>query len=82
MSVAKAYAKALYEAACENKSPAEIIRLCDEIEKSLSQHNSLIANHRELRIALEGPVATAREKGAILSEIGRKLGVNELLARL
>lgn len=81
MSVAKAYAKALYEAACENKTPAEITRLCDEIEKALAQINSLVANSRELRIALEGPIATAREKAAILDEVGRKLGVSELFGR-
>jgi F-type H+-transporting ATPase subunit delta len=81
MSVAKAYAKALYETACENRAPAEIVSACDEIEKGLGNLNSLIQSHRELKMVLEAPLATAREKTAIVADLSRKLVLPDLLTR-
>jgi F-type H+-transporting ATPase subunit delta len=81
MSVAKSYAKALYEVAAENKAQAEVTRACDEIEKGLAEMNGLIAANRDLKIALESPLAAAREKVAIVADLSKKLGLSDVLAR-
>lgn len=81
MSVAKAYAKALYEAASETKSPAEIGKTCDELQKQLDQVLQVFDASREAEIALVGPVTTSREKAALMDAISKKIGATVLLER-
>jgi F-type H+-transporting ATPase subunit delta len=78
MSVANAYAKALFQAAVDGKADA---RKLDEIEQQLEAVVSAINSTPAARIALLGPVTTVREKVAVLGEIGKKVGAGELFGR-
>ncbi len=60
MSVAKSYAKALYEVARDESS----------VETQLEVFLKILDDSRELRVALFGPVSTAKEKAAITTSIG------------
>lgn len=75
MSVAKSYAKALYETARSANQPAE------PIERELEQFEKALKGSREASIALVGPLTTAKEKIALTEAIGQKLGVSELAQR-
>ncbi len=81
MNVARTYAKVLYETACENKAPQEVARTCDELERVLSELAALIESSHELRVALEGPVVSAKEKAALMLAIGERAGQSELMSR-
>lgn len=81
MSVAKAYAKALYEAAAEGKGQTELSKTCEELEKQLHAFSSAVNGAKESQIVLEGPITTAREKAALITTIAEKLGLHPLLGR-
>jgi F-type H+-transporting ATPase subunit delta len=81
MNVARTYAKVLYETACENKNTPEVAKTCDELERALSQLAGLIKTNHDLRVVLESPIATGKEKSAVLAALGEKLGQPDLLNR-
>ncbi|HAR42216.1 MAG TPA: ATP synthase F1 subunit delta [Bdellovibrionales bacterium] len=69
MSVAHSYAKALYEAAIDStKTELQLDQIAAEIDKLVA----LVAGHKELRIVLNGPLASAKEKGAVLDAVFSK----------
>ena len=71
MSVAKSYAKALYEVARDESS----------VETQLEVFLKILDDSRELRVALFGPVSTAKEKAAITTSIAKQLGFSVLTTR-
>jgi len=69
MSVAISYAKALCEVATEAQSPATTL---DRIEAELETIVQLVNTSKELRIILYGPLASAKEKSAVIEAICKK----------
>lgn len=78
MSVANSYARALYEAAKENGSTVENM---DQMEQQLDVLCSMIDGSKDARIALLGPVTTAKEKTAVLEEVSKKVGFSPILTK-
>lgn len=81
MSVARTYAKALYEAACEKQGQAAVSKTCDEFEKQLDSLLASLKSSREMEIALVAPITTPREKAALVDAISKKMGLSDLLSR-
>ena len=75
MSVARSYAKAIFETAKAENVPVE------PIEKELELFANGIAGSREAHIALFGPVTTAKEKMAATEAISQKMGLSDLARR-
>ena len=76
MSVAKSYAKALFETAQEMKqSPQEI----KGFEKKLLEFHEFITSSKEIKIALLGPTTGNKEKGAVVKVFGKSLGLPQTL---
>lgn len=75
MSVAKSYARALYETAKAANTPVE------PIENELKLFAEAVEGQRDASIALIAPVTTAREKMAIVESISQKMGLSELTRR-
>ncbi len=78
MSLAKSYARALYEAAVETK--VDISGL-DRLGAGLLVFALTIDSHKEARVALCGPATSSREKMSIVEELCRKFGFPDLLSR-
>lgn len=79
MSVATAYAKALYLAAIESKAAPEAAALCDTAQKQLDALVSAVDSSKELQIALHSPVTTAKEKADIVQALANKSGAPTLV---
>ncbi len=78
MSVAKAYARALFEAARDAGASSQGY---DTLESEMAQFNGLLGASRDLRIALTGPVASGKEKVAIVEQLAGKAAVSALFSR-
>ena len=79
MSVAKSYAKALYETAiAQTNGHSQGLAKLDEQLESFSK---LLASSKDLHTALCGPIATAKEKTAIVEALAKKGGIGETLTR-
>jgi len=78
MSVATAYAKALYEAAIEEKATASTL---DQIDKELEVVVQAVTGSKQMEAALFGSITTAKEKANILRDLAQKAGANHLVAR-
>jgi F-type H+-transporting ATPase subunit delta len=76
MSVAKAYASALYEAGMDAKLPASEL---DRIEAQLEELDKLLDSSREARLALLSPVVSAKEKAAFVTALGQKAGYSPMV---
>lgn len=70
MSVARSYAKALFEAVLESKMPAADL---NKIEIQLGSLIELLGSSKDLRTALFSPATSAREKMALMHELQKKL---------
>jgi F-type H+-transporting ATPase subunit delta len=81
MSVAKAYAKALFEAAAEGKSQAELTRVCDEIESQLTQFVGLMQASKEAQVAFTSPITTSKDKMALVDAVTAKAGTTPIVSR-
>jgi F-type H+-transporting ATPase subunit delta len=81
MSVAKAYAKALFEAAAEGKSQSDMAKACDEIETQLTQFIALMNSSKEAKVALTSPVTTSKDKAGLVEAITAKGGVSPMVSR-
>lgn len=79
MSLPKIYAKALFEANAEGKPVSDASGLCNELDAQLGQMIQTIQASKELQIALEAPITTAKEKAAIIKGLANKLGLNRLI---
>lgn len=76
MSVAKAYAKALFEKATETKKAAEAAQACDEIEKQLDEFLAVLSGSKEAAVALVSPVTTSKDKAVVVQAIAAKMKLN------
>jgi len=78
MSVATAYAKALFESARDAKLPA------DELDKMDAQMGDLLAmfdSSKEIQVALLAPVTPASAKAEVVRKIVDKAGLAKLLGQ-
>lgn len=78
MSVAKTYAKALYEAAQDAKSSAEAISI---LESQMDDFLMAMAASKDAQTALYGPLVSAKEKVALITEISKKGGFSPLMTQ-
>lgn len=81
MSVATSYAKALYATAAEGRTPAEVAQVCDRIEIQLEATYQAIESLPQARVALFGPVMTAKEKAQVVSALAEKGGTDKLVSQ-
>jgi F-type H+-transporting ATPase subunit delta len=79
MSVAKAYARALYETAAGPSGEGRPDLL--KVEEQLKDFSRLVSSSREAKVALFGPVATSKEKAAIIEGLAKKLGLMDVVTR-
>lgn len=77
MSVAKAYARALYESASEARVSSEEIR---SYESQLKTFSDLINNSRELQIALLSGTTSPKEKEEVVAALSKKASFAPLLS--
>lgn len=77
MSVSKSYAKALFEAAQDGKATPEAL---DQMGAHLDELSRMVQGSPDLRAVLTGPAASNKEKISIVQELGRRMGVQPLLA--
>ena len=75
MSVAKSYAKAFFETA-EAEGQA-----LEPLEREFAQFVSAIEGTRAARVALYGPVTSAKEKVALVEAIAQKMSLSDLTRR-
>ena len=75
MSVARAYAKALYETASEAKLSADKI---GQLETHMDEFVRMIDSSRDAQVVLQGPVASVKEKTSALDEIAKRASFEPL----
>jgi F-type H+-transporting ATPase subunit delta len=76
MSVANAYAKALFQTVQAKNATAQDL---DTLETQLAAFVSAVESSREAKMALYGPIANTREKIAIVQKLGQAMGVTGTL---
>ncbi|MGZ3688013.1 MAG: ATP synthase F1 subunit delta [Bdellovibrionota bacterium] len=76
MIVARNYAKALYEAACDTGTSGEAMNL---LEKQFDSFVAMVDSSPEAKTALFGPVTNSTEKMALVAEFAKRLGLSPLL---
>lgn len=81
MSVAKAYGKALYQAAAERTPPAGLAQVCDKITLQLETVLTILSESQDARVALQSPVTTGKEKAKLIESFGNKLGLDSLVTQ-
>jgi F-type H+-transporting ATPase subunit delta len=78
MSVSRAYAKALYEAALEAKaSPADF----DRIEQQLNTVTSLMMQSKDVRVLLTTAALGSKEKVAVVTALSNKLDISGIFSQ-
>jgi F-type H+-transporting ATPase subunit delta len=77
MSVANAYAKALFQTVQEKKLSA---LEADALEAQLASFVGAIEGSREGKMALYGPITNTKEKIAIVQKIGQAMGILGILS--
>jgi len=82
MSVAKAYAKALFEAAAEGKSQSDLAQACNEIEAQLGQFVTIMNSSKEAQVAFASPITTAKDKVALVTAVASKAGFSPMVSRI
>src|SRR5579885_2683967 len=78
MSVAKAYARALFETATGAKSSSQEIQ---GIEDEIGAILSAIEKSKDAKTALFGPLVNSKEKSVLVESITKKMNVSPLVAR-
>jgi F-type H+-transporting ATPase subunit delta len=74
-AVGNSYAKALYEAARDvDRSPDAL----NKVEKDLERMVFAVDSSREAKAAFLGPIATKKEKEALIREISKALGFSKI----
>ncbi|MGK5083648.1 ATP synthase F1 subunit delta [Bdellovibrionota bacterium FG-1] len=76
MSLPLSYARALYEAA---KDTGGATTEMDQLEEQLDSFSMMLETHRDLHKILLGPIASLKEKTAIIEEIAKRAGFPVLL---
>jgi len=77
MSIAHSYANALFEALCDSQQKDQAVK----VEGQLEQIASVLKTSTEARVALISPLATLKEKAALIDEFSKKLGLSDLETR-
>ena len=78
MSIGNSYAKALFETAQDEKvSPEQMVRLENQFDMLLL----ILDSSKEARVALLGPIATVKEKSAIIDDFAKKLDFSPLFVK-
>lgn len=78
MSVARAYAKALFETAQSAKKGAP---KSDALQIELEQFSEMISQSRPLKVALEGPATSPKEKAQLVEALTQKMGVSTVTSQ-
>jgi F-type H+-transporting ATPase subunit delta len=78
MSVARTYARALFETATAAKASSQEIQ---NLENELGAVLSAIEASKEARNALYGPVMPARDKAALLEAVTKRMSLSPLVGR-
>jgi F-type H+-transporting ATPase subunit delta len=76
MSVAKSYARALYESLQEQHASVEAI---DTLEEQFGAFVDAVEKSREAKMALYSPVTSGKEKVAIIQKVSQAMSVSGLL---
>lgn len=76
MSVAKSYAKALFETLHEQRVSTSAM---DSLESELDSFISIVDRARDAKVALYSPVTTAREKTAIVQKLSQAMSLSGVL---
>src|SRR5689334_10765218 len=75
MSAANSYAKALYEAAKENKVSPVVM---DQLESEMELLQASLFSSKEAKVALTGPITTAKEKITLVEQLCRHMKLSDL----
>jgi F-type H+-transporting ATPase subunit delta len=78
MSVATSYAKALYGAAKDKKASSSDL---DQLENQMDDFSEMLNTSSDLNRALLGPIVTAKDKTAIINELGKKAAYSSLFVQ-
>ncbi|MBI4925585.1 MAG: ATP synthase F1 subunit delta [Bdellovibrio sp.] len=80
MSVARAYAKALYETVLESDqgAHAHTNNIKNLIHDQAVGFQSVIDQHKEFRIAILGPVTSQKEKISLVREVAKKFNCSQV----
>jgi F-type H+-transporting ATPase subunit delta len=76
MSVAKAYAKALFETLNDQKIQASAV---DTLESQLQEFITTVEGAKDAKIALYSPVTTSREKVVLVQKLSQAMNLSGLL---
>ena len=76
MSVAKAYAKALFETLNEQRAQTSAV---DLLEQQMDSFIATLNSTKDAKIALYSPVTTSREKAAVVEKFAQSMGLSGLL---
>ena len=74
MSVAKVYAKTLYEVAQEQKSSPQDM---DQLLLDMTSFQDLLRSSKEVRMGLISPIMPSKEKVNLVKEFGKRLSISE-----
>jgi F-type H+-transporting ATPase subunit delta len=77
MSVARSYARALFEAARDTKASAQDM---EQIEKQLESFELMIKQSPSLKVALMAPATSSKDKAALVEEIAKKSQMGKILS--
>jgi F-type H+-transporting ATPase subunit delta len=77
MSVAKSYARALFEAAADGKTSAAEL---DAIERQLEEVVRVVDTSKDARVALMSPATATREKVALITELAKRGQFSKLVS--
>ena len=75
MSVAKIYAKTLYEVTVEAKDQQK--GQMDQLLKDLGTFQAMIDSSKEARVGLVSPIMPTKEKAILVREFGKRLALSE-----
>lgn len=78
MSVAKSYAKALFETAREARVSNQEM---SALEDQLGEMQKLLEVSKEGRVALLGPATSSKEKSAVVGEFAKRAGFSKLVSQ-
>lgn len=79
MSVARSYARALFEAASQSGTAQDRERLVSEAQSQMSQMLQAVLSSKQLEAALTGPLTTRREKVGLIHAIAEKAAFNPMM---
>lgn len=78
MSVAKSYARALYETLQEHKADA---RTVDALEAQLEAFADSVGKSREAKMALYGPITSSKEKVSLVQSLSKAMSITGVLSQ-